>query len=172
MPDTDDLLTAAQVADLLAVSVRTVRRYVAAGRLVPVNFGRTVRYRRADVAQLAGAGVPDQPAGVPDRSGAATSGQDASALAVEALRAELAAVRAENAALHQQVTEKAEAAGLWQGRARTLEAQLLQLTANAGQEPPQEDAETARAAPGDMERPETTSTSLSRWQRVWRALRG
>lgn len=43
------LLTRAQVADLLSVSVDTVDRHTAAGRLRCVRVGRLVRYRPADV---------------------------------------------------------------------------------------------------------------------------
>jgi excisionase family DNA binding protein len=172
MPDQDDLLTTAQVAALLAVSARTVTRYVAARRLVPVHFGRTVRYRRADVAQLAGAGVTDWSAA--DRRGQETvpTGGGASALAVEALRAELAALRADNAALHREVVEQAAAAGLWQGRAHTLEAQLHQLTATAGPPPQERRREATPASPGRAAGPEAPTPALSRWQRFWLAVRG
>jgi excisionase family DNA binding protein len=187
--DTSALLTAAQVATRLGISLRTVRRYGEEGRLPRVHVGRAVRYASADVEALisadAGHGQDGPPSGQerpgherpPARPPAATDALAVATRALDvlqeellALRAENAARAAENAALHREVTEKAEAAGLWQGRARTLEAQLLQLT--AGQESPQMPVEPAPAAPGDAEGPETTPTSLSRWRRFWRALRG
>jgi len=50
--DGEELLTPDRVAALLAVSVRSVRRYAEEGRLVPVRIGRNVRYRLADVERL------------------------------------------------------------------------------------------------------------------------
>jgi len=44
------------VAALLAVSVRSVRRYAEEGRLAPVRIGRNVRYHLADVERLIEAG--------------------------------------------------------------------------------------------------------------------
>ncbi len=55
--DNDDLLTPDKVAALLAVSVRSVRRYSEEGRLTPVRIGRNVRYRLADVEQLIAEGM-------------------------------------------------------------------------------------------------------------------
>jgi excisionase family DNA binding protein len=48
------LLTQRDVAQLFQVETRTVRRWVAEGRLRQVNpgGGRVVRYRRADVERL------------------------------------------------------------------------------------------------------------------------
>jgi len=131
--DSEALVTAATAATMLAVSVRSIRRYAEEGRLAPVRSGRTVRYRLADVEGLRTA-IPDtsgQDTGhvghtgprTPDMSGVAA----VSARAVEALCEELAALRAENTTLRQELTTKAEAAGMWQGRARTLEERLHQL---------------------------------------------
>jgi excisionase family DNA binding protein len=55
--DNDDLLTPDKVAALLAVSVRSVRRYSEEGRLTPVRIGRNVRYRLADVDRLIAEGM-------------------------------------------------------------------------------------------------------------------
>ena len=55
--DTDDLLTAEDVAARLAVSVRSVRRYTERGVLAPIQLGRAVRYRAADVERLIAARV-------------------------------------------------------------------------------------------------------------------
>jgi excisionase family DNA binding protein len=55
--DNDDLLTPDKVAALLAVSVRSVRRYSEEGRLTPVRIGRNVRYRLADVERLIAEGM-------------------------------------------------------------------------------------------------------------------
>ena len=65
MADTDDLLTPADVAARLAVSVRSVRRYADSGLLAPVHLGRTVRYRERDVARLVAKrhGQPAPPGG-------------------------------------------------------------------------------------------------------------
>ncbi|CAA9565823.1 MAG: hypothetical protein AVDCRST_MAG88-1883, partial [uncultured Thermomicrobiales bacterium] len=71
---------------------------------------------------------------------------DVSVRTVEALREELAALRVENTTLREELTMKAEAAGLWQGRARTLETQLQQLGASA------ERPEAEQDAPGAPER--------------------
>lgn len=60
--DNDDLLTPDKVASLLAVSVRSVRRYSEEGRLTPVRIGRNVRYRLADVEKLIAEGMaPERP---------------------------------------------------------------------------------------------------------------
>ncbi len=140
--DSETLVTADTAATLLAVSVRSVRRYAEEGRLAPVRIGRAVRYRLADVERLrtAAPATSGQDSGhtghtghrTPDagqeRPGGDMSGVAAvSARAVDALREELAALRVENTTLRQELTTKAEAAGMWQGRARTLEERLHQL---------------------------------------------
>jgi len=51
------LLTKAETADLLRVSVKTLDRWRAAGLLVPIELGegvRSIRYRREDVEALIG----------------------------------------------------------------------------------------------------------------------
>jgi excisionase family DNA binding protein len=48
------LLTKQEVADRLKVSVRTVERMEAAGDLVAIRLGRSVRFRAEDVAALIG----------------------------------------------------------------------------------------------------------------------
>ena len=53
------LLTAADVAGLLAVSLRTVRRLDITGRLpAPLLIGRAVRWRRAEITSWLAAGAP------------------------------------------------------------------------------------------------------------------
>jgi uncharacterized small protein (DUF1192 family) len=189
MADTDDLLTPADVAARLAVSVRSVRRYADSGLLAPVHLGRTVRYRERDVARLVAkrhrqpappggqngqrtadtppvatmADVADDMAG--ERTGEAVVLAEVSAVAVAALRDELAALRAENARLHAEATAKAEAAGLWQGRARTLEEQVRQLTAGATPTPRQDATPASPTNPSRAEDPEPL------WRRVWRAIK-
>ena len=103
--DGEGLVTAAVAAALLAVSVRSVRRYAEEGRLAPVRLGRNVRYRLADVERLIATGADTSGhEGRQDGRRAADSGQgrqgaDMSALAdvsvrtVEALREELTALR-------------------------------------------------------------------------------
>ena len=159
--DSEALVTADTAATLLAVSVRSVRRYAEEGRLAPVRSGRAVRYRLADVERLRTA-APDtsgQDSGHTGQTGQRTaatghertradmSGVAAvSARAVDALREELAALRAENTTLRQELTTKAEAAGMWQGRARTLEERLHQLAPAVAPQPAQ-DAPRAQEAP-------------------------
>lgn len=46
------LLTIADVASVLKVSERTVRRLIQAGRLASVSVGRSVRIRAEDLADL------------------------------------------------------------------------------------------------------------------------
>jgi len=53
------LLTVADVASALQVSERAVRRWIAEGRLPAVHFGRAVRIRPADLAQVIAAGLAD-----------------------------------------------------------------------------------------------------------------
>ncbi len=235
MADTEHLLSREQVAALLAVSVRSVRRYTDSGRLPSVHVGRNVRYRRADVERLIaeevategrhgpqgghvgpcpvepmplmathghdepgavkagqegpqvaanGHGPPEGardthrgPAVASNGSGVASPLAEVSLQAVEALRELLAAVQAENSALREEVAKqaaevarKAEAAGMWQGRARTLEEQLRQLT--AGQPAP----EAAPAAPGDAagahRGEDTPRRPAGLWRRLRRALGG
>ncbi len=198
MADMDELLTPADMAAHLAVSVRSVRRYADCGLLEPVRLGRTVRYRRADVerllterqgasghdtgqnghsgqrtADMAGVAGVAPPVSAPvsaEGTGGAPALAEVSAQAVAALREELAALRTENGALRAELTAKAEAAGMWQGRARTLEEQLRQLT--AGQPAP----EAAPAAPGDavgaQRGRDTPRRPAGLWRRLRRALRG
>jgi excisionase family DNA binding protein len=45
------LLTLSEVADLLRISVRTVRRLSASGRLPCIRIGRQLRFRPDDVAR-------------------------------------------------------------------------------------------------------------------------
>ena len=47
-----DLLTVRETADLLRVSQLTVRRYIAAGRLPAVRFGRNIRIDREEIGRL------------------------------------------------------------------------------------------------------------------------
>ena len=189
MADNDDLLTPADVAARLAISVRSVRRYADNGLLAPVHLGRTVRYRERDVAQLVakrhGQRTPDTPPvatmadvaydAADERSGEAVALAAVSVAAVEALRDELAALRAENARLQAEATAKAEAAGLWQGRARTLEEQVRQLTAGSPPTPRQDAAQASPAGTsgaGDHEHSVADLRPLGRLRRAWRALRG
>ena len=53
------LLTVTDVASALQVSERAVRRWIAEGRLPAVHFGRAVRIRPADLAQVIAAGLAD-----------------------------------------------------------------------------------------------------------------
>jgi excisionase family DNA binding protein len=48
------LMSVADVADALAISIRTVRRMIAAGDIPIVRIGRAVRIRRVDVEALIG----------------------------------------------------------------------------------------------------------------------
>jgi len=48
------LLAVDAVAELLAVSIRTVRRMIVAGEIPVVRLGRAVRIRRVDVEALIG----------------------------------------------------------------------------------------------------------------------
>ena len=177
MADSDDLLAPADVAAHLAVSVRSVRRYADTGMLKPVRLGRTVRYRRADVecllaerqgargqdtghsghraADMAGMAAVAPPVSTPvsaEGTGAAPALAEVSAQAVTALQEELAALRAENGALRAELTAKAEAAGMWQGRARTLEEQLRQITASGTPEETREVTDTPQRPAGLWER--------------------
>ena len=201
MTDTDQLLSREQVAALLAISVRSVRRYTDTGRLPSVHIGRNVRYRLVDVERLiteqkatrgqdsplevqrpgeAAPGAtgstesvqegPDKATGSCEGPGGATPLSEVSMRAVEVLREQLAAVTTENSALREEVARqaaevarKAEAAGLWQGRALTLEAQLKQLTATTRERELME-AAAMRAVP--------EQATPSFWRRVWRAVRG
>jgi len=178
--DSETLLTAATAATILAVSVRSVRRYAEEGRLAPVRIGRAVRYRLADVERLrtAAPARSGQDTGHTGHSGQrpADTGQErtapdmsgvagVSARAVDALREELAALRAENTTLRQELTTKAEAAGMWQGRARTLEERLHQLAPPVAPPPAQE-------GPRSPETPivveEAAPGVWARLVRVWR----
>ncbi len=166
--DSEALVTADTAATLLAVSVRSIRRYAEEGRLAPVRVGRTVRYRLADVERLrtaapATSGQDSGHTGHTGHTGHRTpdTGQErpradmagvaaVSARAVEALREELAALRAENTTLRQELTTKAEAAGMWQGRARTLEERLHQLAPPVAPQAAQ-DAPHAQEAPAQAQ---------------------
>ena len=48
------ILTIAEAAALMRISVRTVRRLVATGELSAVRIGRCIRFRRADVERFLG----------------------------------------------------------------------------------------------------------------------
>lgn len=47
-----ELLSRGQVADLLGVCTRTIRRWEQVGRLPCVKIGRSIRYRSQDVKNL------------------------------------------------------------------------------------------------------------------------
>lgn len=49
-----DLLTKAETAQMLRVSLKTLTRWGHAGTLTPIKIGKTVRYRAADVRALIG----------------------------------------------------------------------------------------------------------------------
>lgn len=54
-------LDAPQLAEVLGLSVRTVRRLDALGKLPrPVRIGGAVRWRREEIDQWLGAGCPDR----------------------------------------------------------------------------------------------------------------
>jgi excisionase family DNA binding protein len=175
--DSETLLTADTAATMLAVSVRSVRRYAEEGRLAPVRIGRAVRYHLADVERLRTAasdtsGQDTEHTGHtghrPGDTGQARTGPDmsgvagVSARAVDALREELAALRAENTTLRQELTTKAEAAGMWQGRARTLEERLHQLAPPVAPQPAQD-------GPGSPETPTVVEpTAPGVWGRLGR----
>ncbi len=55
-PDVRLLLTTNEVISALAISKATLHRMVASSVLAPVHFGRSVRYRLADIEQLAQSG--------------------------------------------------------------------------------------------------------------------
>ena len=51
---TDRYLTVEEASKMLGLSPSTIRNYRNAGALKPVRFGRAVRYRYADLLELAG----------------------------------------------------------------------------------------------------------------------
>lgn len=53
-PETPHLLTAAEVATILKMSVRTIRRWTDDGRLPVIRFGRSVRIRLVDLEAMTG----------------------------------------------------------------------------------------------------------------------
>jgi len=58
--DIEPLLTANQVADLLAISRKRAYELASQGRLPAVRLGRQVRFRRRDVrALIEGGGAPE-----------------------------------------------------------------------------------------------------------------
>jgi excisionase family DNA binding protein len=175
MPDTDELLTPEEVAKRLSVSIRSVRRFADTGQLVPVRLGRYVRYRAVDVAVLMAHRQLEnrhhsgqdghRTAPIADMAGVAD-------MALATLREELGALRQENSHLRAELTAKAEAAGMWQGRARTLEEQVWQLAATSG-------TPAVPTPPGDPETPNRPDTALSTpkpvqslWARIGRLFSG
>lgn len=58
-PMTDELLTAAEVADRLRVSTMTVYRLIRGGELAAVRIGRNYRVREADLSDYLEAQVVD-----------------------------------------------------------------------------------------------------------------
>ena len=63
------LLTAAEAATYLRVSLVTIRRMTADGRLPVVRIGKSVRIRISDLESMIGTGLPTQPdAGIPPSS--------------------------------------------------------------------------------------------------------
>lgn len=48
-PDNETLLTQKEVADLLRTTKQTVIRWGQEGRLRPIRYGRSVRYKKGDV---------------------------------------------------------------------------------------------------------------------------
>jgi excisionase family DNA binding protein len=175
MPDTDELLTPEEVAKRLSVSIRSVRRFADTGQLVPVRLGRYVRYRAVDVAVLMAHRQLEnrqhsgqdghRTAPIADMAGVAD-------MALATLREELGALRQENSHLRAELTAKAEAAGMWQGRARTLEEQIRQLVTTTS-------TPAIPAPPRETETPNTPHDTLgtlkpvqSLWVRIGRLFSG
>lgn len=57
---TDRFLTVEEASKMLGISPSTIRNYRKAGSLKPVRFGRAVRYRYADLVELAGQNVANR----------------------------------------------------------------------------------------------------------------
>lgn len=61
MSQNEVLLTKPEAAAVLRVSIKTLERWAAAGMVTPIRFGRTVRFRAADIRRLADDGCTPDP---------------------------------------------------------------------------------------------------------------
>jgi excisionase family DNA binding protein len=129
MSGLSDYLSAAEAARACGVSERTIRRWVAAGRLAADLSGPTLRVAAGDLAAWRDHMSGQAPAGQarPDVRQAAGTGHSTFVTDTETARPDLTALVTLIAELQQQLVAKAEAAAMWQARATLLADQLAAL---------------------------------------------
>src|SRR3712207_1153851 len=115
-------LTARQAARVCGVSEKTIRRWIAAGRIVADKQGRDFRIPACEIAALSGQGA------APDNGQVADSGHGAATAAAAPHRdaAEWAALVRD---LQAELLRRTEAAAMWQVRALMLEDRVRALEA-------------------------------------------
>jgi excisionase family DNA binding protein len=157
-------LSAEQAAELSGVHPKTVRRWIASGRLKANKRGRAYRIRLEDLAPFmghdgerpgngehAGQGIGD----IGDRGQSGPSGQDGLLELVRELQA--------------QVVQHAATAAMWQARAETLGHQLRALQAPTGA-PESHTAPNLTAQGSEAPRGASEPDGRSWWRRWWETL--
>jgi excisionase family DNA binding protein len=127
-----DVLSAHQAAARRGVSERTVRRWIASGRLKADKVGGEFRIALEDLDSLTGHGAAaaaDNGRG-PDSAAAPPNGDSGlGAAPAAALSADLSSLVGLIERLQAQLIERTEAATLWQARAHMLEDRIRSLEA-------------------------------------------
>jgi excisionase family DNA binding protein len=129
MSGLSESLSAAEAARACGVSERTIRRWVAAGRLTADESGPTMRVAARDLAAWRDNMSGQAPAGQarPDVRQAVSNGHSTLSPDTDTARPDLAALVTLVANLQHELVAKAEAAAMWQERATTLADQLAAL---------------------------------------------
>ena len=127
-----DALSAHAAAARLGVSDRTVRRWIASGRLRADKAAGEFQITLEDLDTLTGhaAAAAAAPGHEPDNAAApATEGSRLDAAPAAALSADLSGLIAMIERQQEQLLERTEAAGMWQARAMMLEERMKALEA-------------------------------------------
>jgi hypothetical protein len=167
-----DLLTVGQAAKLAGVSVRTMRRRVAAGQVVTAGYGQS---RRIVAASVTAPAAPSQTATTATHGQQGDSDRPASTVMTEDMTEDSTATRVTPAAdigpltelverLTERLVEQTGLTAMWQERAGTLgdrlaaaESKLLAMSA------PQSPVDASTATIG----PEPATDAPVPWWRSW-----
>ena len=152
-----DALSAHAAAARLGVSDRTVRRWIASGRLRADKAAGEFQITLEDLDTLAGhaAAAAAAPGHEPDTAAApATEGSRLGAAPAAALSADLSGLIAMIERQQEQLLERTEAAAMWQARAMMLEERMKAL-------------EAPKEAPAPEPAPSPTPPSVAGWSDRW-----
>jgi len=154
------VLSAHAAAARLGVSDRTVRRWIAAGRLRADKAAGEFQIALEDLATLTGHGAAAAAAAEHTQDTAAASAAEGSRLnaAPAAATSDLSALVALIERQQAQLLERTEAAAMWQARARMLEERVLALEAPRPEPEP---------APDPFPAPIPSTPNAAPWWRRW-----